>query len=424
MGRMFWMFGRKTGGRRGGAALPLAIAPVFAAVALFTGCNDNGGDAPGWYKKDPLADEFTLSTGEDLAGLAKIVNNGTDDFWGKTVRLANDIDLSAYGKNHNGGKGWVPIGNEAAPFRGIFDGGRKSVSGLYINDTTLNCAGLFGYINGGTVRNLGVVDVEVSGGGNLADSEADVGGVGGVVGESRGNVDDCHTTGTVRGERAYTGGVAGLVYGRVANCYSAATVSGSYCVGGVVGNGDADKCYATGAVSGGGSLGGVVGAGSAANCYAMGAVGSNGFSPTVGGVVGHGSATNCYATGAVGGIATSHYHLGGVVGVAYWSTVTNCAALNPRIGSGGNDAYEKGRVVGLVSTNSTISNNAAFIGISGQWDSTGVNLRDGEDITAAQIRADGTIGGRFIAANGWTVQNGMLPGLFGAAVPLPLHLRD
>jgi hypothetical protein len=62
--------------------------------------------------------------------------------------------------------------------------------------------------------------------------------------------------------------------------------------------------------------------------------------------------------------------------------------------------------------------------MSGEWKNIGANLIDGADITIAQIRVSGTIGGRFNAANGWTVENGMLPGLGGAAIPLPLHLRD
>jgi hypothetical protein len=56
-----------------------------------------------WYDNNPNAAEFTISTAEELAGLAKIVNSGTDDFYfsDQTIRLADDIDLA--------GKKWTPI---------------------------------------------------------------------------------------------------------------------------------------------------------------------------------------------------------------------------------------------------------------------------------------------------------------------------
>ena len=49
--------------------------------------------------------------------------------------LGNDIDLSAYGKGaaFNGGKGWIPIGIYAEPFKGSFGGDNKKIIGLYID---------------------------------------------------------------------------------------------------------------------------------------------------------------------------------------------------------------------------------------------------------------------------------------------------
>ena len=47
---------------------------------------------------------------------------------------------------------------------------------------------------------------------------------------------------------------------------------------------------------------------------------------------------------------------------------------------------------------------------------------NGADITSQEIKADGKIGGRFTSANGWTTEDGKLPG-FGATNPLPAHLQ-
>ena len=44
-----------------------------------------------WYNASQSS--FTISTAEQLAGLAQLVNSGTN-FSGKTVALASDIDLA------------------------------------------------------------------------------------------------------------------------------------------------------------------------------------------------------------------------------------------------------------------------------------------------------------------------------------------
>jgi hypothetical protein len=56
------------------------------------------------------------------------------------------------------------------------------------------------------------------------------------------------------------------------------------------------------------------------------------------------------------------------------------------------------------------------------WEYKGLDEKDGADITLQSIMADGTLGGRFTTANGWTVKNGKLPGLFGNTVDIPAHL--
>ena len=47
---------------------------------------------------------YEISTAAQLAGLAELVNDGTAEFSGKTIKLAEDIDLDK--------REWIPIGNE------------------------------------------------------------------------------------------------------------------------------------------------------------------------------------------------------------------------------------------------------------------------------------------------------------------------
>ncbi len=86
-------------------------------------------------------DTYTLTTAEQLAGLAKLVNEG-NNFSAVVIKLGADIDLSAYA--------WTPIGNTSdTTFRGHFDGGNHTIKGLNMANETY--AGLFGYVwNNGT----------------------------------------------------------------------------------------------------------------------------------------------------------------------------------------------------------------------------------------------------------------------------------
>ena len=60
--------------------------------------------------------------------------------------------------------GWNPIG-DGYPYKCIFDGQSHTISNLYINRTRTNdyeeVFGLFGYMEGGTIQNLGLVNVDV-----------------------------------------------------------------------------------------------------------------------------------------------------------------------------------------------------------------------------------------------------------------------
>ena len=419
-----------------GVGRPVPVAPKINA-AITPGEPDTR-----WYRAG--RSEFTVSTAEQLAGLAELVNRG-NNFDGVTVNLSGDIDLSAFGKGSafNGGKGWAPIGVGCSnSFEGVFNGNGHKIRGLYINDPELECAGLFGMISrgdnsNGHVNNLGVVDVDITGKNQ----------VGGIAGRIYGNdwvgLSESYTTGTVKGVDN-VGGLAGGSHGsRIAGCYSTARVSGDRYVGGLVGynNGMVIDSYSAGAVRGVTDVGGVAGivdgndgdgGGRVVNCYSSGAVsGSGGRVGGVAGRVRNGRVSNCYSSGAVSGREGT----GGIAG----STVTggkviNCVALNPSVNGVG---ASTGRVVGYIQGTyadtyvDTLSNNAAFAGMkdrngkTDRWTVKGRDAGDGADITAAQISADGTFGDRFTAEHdmSWKTENGKLPGLGGKTVEMPAHLR-
>ena len=161
-----------------------------------------------WYAGHENETKFSIGTAAELAGLAKLVNDGTN-FSGKTIKLTANIDL--------GDKEWTPIGNgdNSFAFSGTFDGNGNTISGLNVPDT--NAPGLFGCIFG-TVQNLIVkgnvtVDDNADGG--------DYGEGGGVVCDNNGTVQNCGFYGSVNDETGYlfVGGVAGGGSGKVLNCW-------------------------------------------------------------------------------------------------------------------------------------------------------------------------------------------------------------
>ena len=222
--------------------------------------------------------------------------------------------------------GWEPIGDNSTAsndsrFTAIFEGNGHTISNLFIDRSSTNNVGLFGYVRGSSarLRNIGLLEVNVTGddyvgglvginwdstvsnsyatGSVTADSE-----VGGLVGSSLGDIVSSYATGSVTATRNNAGGLVGRNdSGRmVSNSYATGAVSGVGNVGGLVGEngGDISNSYATGSVTGGSSVGGLVGSNfeaTVSNSYATGTVTGN---TNVGGLVGHNN----------GGTVTASYY--------------------------------------------------------------------------------------------------------------------
>ncbi|GAC1045481.1 MBG domain-containing protein [Rhizobium sp. No.120] len=209
----------------------------------------------------------TPYTVADVYGLQGIGSRGAN--LAANWILANDIDASGTAI-WNDGAGFVPIGDDYTQFRGTFDGNGHTISGLtvslaesqsdnshYPGSPTL--AGLFGYILGGSISNVGLVGGSISGGcaGALACAS----------GSTIINAYAIGVTvrgGSVSGANFYAGGLVGINEGTITNSYATGSVSGvNSFVGGLVGSnrsrGSITNSYASGPVSGPGSLGGLTG---------------------------------------------------------------------------------------------------------------------------------------------------------------------
>ena len=180
--------------------------------------------------------------------------------WGSNFILMADIDLSAYtGMDYN------LIGTSfSSPFTGTFEGNGHVISNLTIARLFEDHIGLFGYVWGGRIQNLGIENSNVIGGSS----------VGGLVGfNDYGTLASCYAAGLVGGSANSVGGLVGYNHhGTLASCYAAVSVSGSVTVGGLVGYnyyGALTSCYAVGPVSGTSYVGGLAGinSGTITSCF-------------------------------------------------------------------------------------------------------------------------------------------------------------
>lgn len=273
-----------------------------------------------WYVGHENDDIYILKTPEQMFGFAALVNGTAKDkdgkkipsknFNGKTVELANDIDLSNCP--------WTPIGfTDSIVFQGTFNGGGHRVKGLLVA-ANIRYAGLFGRLKGaGTVRNVqveGSVDATYTSGGTFY--------VGGIVGQlaGSGTVSNClskvDVTATSSNNAVSAGGVVGdAVSGSKINlCWN----EGSVQVTGVVV---------------GSAVGGVVGsAATATNCANFGAVTSN---CATGGIAGSiNEASNCYNLGTVTGAeGKTHNISNGTVVNSYYADIAGKTGIYVNNGS-------------------------------------------------------------------------------------------
>ena len=181
----------------------------------------------------------TISTAEGLFYFAKKANAG-NNFAGKTVKLANDIDLN--------NEKWTPIGsfNDATTqFKGTFDGQNHAVTGLKVEESRKNGVGFFGKVYTGTIKNLTVE-------GSVSTSNCNY--VGGIVGHGYATITNCTFKGSVGSkDTLQVGGIAGSGGFTVTNCSVYADVTAECWAGGIVGNcqdgGAYTNCYVDGVIS-------------------------------------------------------------------------------------------------------------------------------------------------------------------------------
>jgi PKD repeat protein len=315
---------------------------------------------------------YQIATLENLYWIAM-----KKEAWDKYFIQTEDIDASETANWCTGG--WLPIGNwyvdestDKRVFSGSYNGQGHTISGLHVEYNSSYIAfGLFGTVRGATIKNLGIINVNI----NISDGSNSI--TGALVGISAGSlIENCHSTGNLLNQSSgNSGGLVGESSGlsSVIGSYSSCNVTGTHITGGLVGNnsnssitncyyfsGTVDgsesgnsntgglvgmnyfnstisRCYSTGIVAGyeyaGGLVGSNIGNAQITNCFSRCSVSSAIESWKSGGFTGENDATitNCYSTGLVTGIRKRGF-LGSLVGGAivncFWDTETSGTSLS------------------------------------------------------------------------------------------------
>ncbi|MBS6575653.1 hypothetical protein [Parabacteroides goldsteinii] len=392
---------------------------------------------------------YTVKTPCGLAWIAWVTNEGktkggntgeaytdyypaSSGFKDCTVTLASDISLAtpAQGVASDFKNNWMPIGTYSYTsandytkcFQGTFYGNGKTITGMTISSATVEHIGLFGFLDGATVKNLTMADGEGSNNINLATitAGANTYPLGSIVGYVKnGKIINCHNrcavSFSVSGKGGEVGGIVGAINESV---LSACSNSGSINIqgssgygGGIVGvstKSSIASCFNTAKIDvtagshaayAGGIMGDDGGSGAGNNilhCYSTGNITAKATqSCTSGGIAGgaqYVAIKSCFATGAVSAESSDNSnaaYAGGIIGWI-WSggsvTIENCLALNTDgvKATGTTSNKYAGRIVGM-DNSATLSNNYA---------STKIKLTVGDNTAAPteNIAADAVNG--------------------------------
>ena len=307
-------------------ALCFTLLPTAAFAEGTSVDNWDGSADTSWYTSAPDATAYHISTAEQLAGLAQLVNAdpGTTNFAGKTLYLENDLDLS--------GHEWISIGTVLGgdypeySFCGVFDGQGHVISNLYSHESYIEGAdkshnllrnALFGSVYNGEVKNLGVANAEI-----WIDPKDDSSAGKGILVDWMGKskITNCWTSGTIYSgtkTEKNIGGIVGVTMQgcTISGCYSTATLTGNFT--------NFEGYYPDPNDLPPDTIGGIVGARFDGNltvtdCWFDGKIVVNSIQATVGGIVG------C--------IEPVNNSVGGSVGDADTATVKNCMVTTTDMG--------------------------------------------------------------------------------------------
>lgn len=367
-------------------ALCFSLLPTVALAAENGAATWDGTADTSWYVGHESDTEYRITTAEQLAGLAQLVNAdpGTTNFAGKTFYLGNDLDLS--------GHEWISIGTANGgnrpeySFCGVFDGQGHVISNLYSHESDIEGAdeshnllrnALFGNVYNGEVKNLGVANAEI-----WIDPKDDSAAGKGILvdwmGESK--ITNCWTSGSIYSGSKMEKNIGGIVGVTVQGC----TISGCYSTATLTGNFTNSEGYYTEPDPADwpcDTIGGIVGARFDGNltvtdCWFDGKIVVKSIQAAVGGIVGYADVATvkkCMVTTTDMGVDKDGntcwvaYALDGTVENCYWPNDEKAYDPSPLAYVGGQSNEEQGTAVTDFTSADVLAGLQANIGTGIEW---------------------------------------------------------
>lgn len=367
-------------------ALCLTLLPGVALAADDKADTWDGTADINWYTGHEDDQEYHISTAEQLAGLAELVNAdpGKTNFAGKVFYLENDLDLS--------GHEWISIGTGRGgtgskyAFCGVFDGQNHVVSNLYSHESYIENAdeshnllrnALFGNVYDGEIKNLGVENAEIWID-PLDDSAAGKGILVDWMGKS--SITNCWTSGSIESGSKIEkniGGIVGVtVQGcTISGCYSTATLTGNFT------NSEGNYTEPDPADWPSDTIGGIVGAQfdgdlTVTDCWFGGKIVVNSLRAAVAGIIGYAddaTLVNCMVTAkdmdvdSGGNTCWMGYMWSGTVENNYWPDDEKAYDPSPLEFVGGAASEDQGTAVSDFTDDAVLAGLQAHAGSGVNW---------------------------------------------------------
>jgi len=354
----------------------VAVILLVLPLSVMAAGTDPDADGDG-----STASPYIIDEASDLTWLSTKVAAGTTYSGFNFLQVAN-VDMS-------GVSGWAPIGSSTKNFAGNYNGNGYTISGLSCTSTLYN-VGLFGYVSGGTLKNITLSDFTIVNASDTSGSPV----TGALVGWTSGTVSNCHVTGTSSvtcnvAASSSIGGLIGQSGGAVSACSSNATISSTnnYVVmGGVLGNasGAVTNCLFTGSIS-----------------YSSASSAVNGIGGIVGGKL-NTTIQKCLSIGTIT-VSPSGAKIGGICGNVYDSASdAYVAASDANYFLSGTASNGYGAYYSPSNTGSAVSNTGATAQVAAtlkastdaiysSWDFVAIWRNQTDGTTYPSLRKVGTV---------------------------------
>ena len=145
----------------------LNLLPIVFEVQGVNSWVDAGAEVPVDYLYDTQSNTCTVSSAEGLEQFAaEIIAGNNVAAADATIVLGGDIDLNDLTRSRALASNWTPVGTEAKPFTGTFDGNGYTISNLTLVESEAKegkaFIGFFGYAKNATIKNVTFENVYIN----------------------------------------------------------------------------------------------------------------------------------------------------------------------------------------------------------------------------------------------------------------------